>query len=152
MSRPTPAIALTGVEIDPVQMIEQLAVAFRSRDWAAFQEGLPLDAELVMGGTSRFAGHYVGRPQVMAFIAKLAGTTRPDQLRIEQLRTNDDGTLDIEITLMIRALGHFQAQRLRDRVTIRDGKAARSELSAAGDQAALDQLLDAHWFSTTRQG
>jgi|1186.fasta_scaffold00665_5 hypothetical protein len=139
------------MQADPAQMIEQLAVAFRSRDWAAFQEGLPLDAELVMSGSSRFAGHYVGRPQVLAFIAKLAGTTRPDQLRIDQVRTNSDGTLDLEITLVIRALGRFEEQRLRDLVTIRDGRAARSELSAAGDQAALDQLLDAHWFSTTRQ-
>jgi hypothetical protein len=116
------------------------------------QEGLPLDAGLVMAGSSRFDGRYSGRPQVMAFIAKLAGITRPDKLRIEEMRVHADGHMDIELALVIRALGGYEEQHLLDRVAIRDGRAALSELSAAGDQAALDQLLDAHWFATGRSG
>jgi hypothetical protein len=130
--------------VDNRALIEQLAVAFRDADFAAFQQGLAPDGELTLAGESRIAGTYSGVGQVMGFIAKLHRMVRPDSLELLAVQETPEG-LEIHLSLTIAAARGLAEQRLVDEVVFAaDGRVQVSRLRAAGSQQQLDRLLDAH--------
>jgi hypothetical protein len=129
--------------VDPSQLIDVMADAFRRGDFAAFQHALREDTELVLEGESRYAGTYVGVGQVLAFIAKLHGLTRAESLRIHRVDETPSG-LEIELGLAIRGREGLEEERVTDTVTLVDGLVLQSHMRAVDDQGRLDRLLDAH--------
>ena len=130
--------------VDHRALIEQLAVAFRAADLAAFQQGLAPDTVLVLEGDSRLSGRYEGIGQVMGFIAKIHRMVRPGSLDLRRVSDAPAG-IEIDLVLAIRGLKGIEEQSLVDEVVFAgDGRVQTSRLRASASQEQLDRLLDAH--------